>query len=110
MPDNCVFEGGASCPALTALTARVEAIEKQQSEDRQFRKDFYLWKEQKIESDATLNQKIAQIDENVRKLLSRQEQDDLQPKKLQDGIVKKVLEYAAVAIVAALLALIGLKG
>lgn len=101
MPEKCT-DGG--CPYLY----RIEALEDGQQREEKFRKAYYEERESRIERDVRLDAKISEMDKKLDKVVAWQEAQQAKPGKRWEGLVEKALWAVAAAVIAFLLAKIGL--
>ena len=101
MPEKC---NEASCPYLH----RIEALEDGQAREEKFRKAYYEEREARIDRDARLDAKITAMDEKLDKVVAWQEAQQARPAKRWEGLVEKALWAVCAAVIAFLLARIGL--
>lgn len=90
------------------LEARIKSLEDWQKDSKKFHHDFYDWQRTQIARDATLDEKLNNMDENIRKVLAQQEACAMKPGKRWDAIVDKAIWAVLAAVIAFVLAKIGL--
>ena len=112
MPDDkCILDPERDCigkAAAAKLEARIEALEGWQKDSKEFHHAFYDWQRKQIARDATLDEKLNNMDENIRKVLAQQEACAMKPGKRWDAIVDKAIWAVLAAVIAFVLAKIGL--
>ena len=87
---------------------RIRGLEKAQEDSKDFHAKFYDWQRQQIARDARLDEKLNGMDANIKKVLAKQESCELKPAKRWDAIVDKAIWAVLAAVIAFLLARIGL--
>lgn len=92
------------CPYLH----RIEALENGQEREEKFRKAYYEERESRIERDARLDAKITAMDEKLDKVVAWQEAQQAKPAKRWEGLVEKAVWAVCAAVIAFLLARVGL--
>ena len=108
MDERCILDPERDCigkAAAAKLEARIEALESWQ---RDSKNDFYDWQRSQIARDAKLDEQLSNMDKNIEKLLTQQEACVLKPGKRWDAIVDKAIWAVLAAVIAFLLARIGL--
>lgn len=112
MPDDkCILDPERDCigkAAAAKLEARIEALEEWKDDSKKFHNDFYEWKNGQTARDATLDEKLNNMDANIKKVLEKQEACELKPGKRWDAIVDKAIWAVLAAIIAFVLARVGL--
>lgn len=112
MPDDkCILDPERDCigkAAAAKLEARIEALEEWKDDSKKFHNDFYEWKNGQTARDATLDEKLNNMDANIKKVLEKQEACELKPGKRWDAIVDQTIWAVLAAFIAFLLARIGL--
>ena len=109
--DKCILDPERDCigkAAAAKLEARIEALEEWQKDSKKFHHDFYDWQRTQIARDATLDEKLNNMDANIKKVLEKQEACELKPGKRWDAIVDKTIWAVLAAFIAFVLARIGL--
>ncbi len=109
MPENC--ETGKDCPYETRfalLEMRVEALQDGQTREEAFRKTYYADREARGARDAALDAKLDGMNEKLDKLLGWQSEQQAKPVKRWDGMVDKIIWAVLAAVIAFLLARMGL--
>ncbi|MBD5356503.1 MAG: hypothetical protein HDR88_06055 [Bacteroides sp.] len=100
MPDNCPD----NCP----LVSRVEALEEGQRREEAFRKGYYEERESRAVRDARWDEKMTAMNDKLDKLVEWQEAQQAKPAKRWEGLVEKAIWAVCAAVIAFLLAKIGL--
>lgn len=111
MDEKCVRDPRHDCLGLEAaarLEGRIKALEEWREDSKDFHAKFYDWQRQQIARDARLDEKLSGMDENIKKVLATQEACSLKPGKRWDAIVDKVIWAILAAVIAFVLAKIGL--
>ena len=109
--DKCILDPERDCigkAAAAKLEARIEALEEWQKDSKKFHHDFYDWQRTQIARDATLDEKLNNMDANIKKVLEKQEACELKPGKRWDAIVDKAIWAVLAAFIAFVLARTGL--
>ena len=109
--DKCILDPERDCigkAAAAKLEARIEALEEWQKDSKKFHHDFYDWQRTQIARDATLDEKLNNMDANIKKVLEKQEACELKPGKRWDAIVDKAIWAVLASVIAFVLARIGL--
>ena len=111
MPEKCVRDPQHDCFGLEAaarLEGRIKALEDWQQDSKKFHNSFYDWQREQIARDARLDEKLSGMDDNIKKVLAKQEACELKPGKRWDAIVDKAIWAVLAAVIAFVLAKIGL--
>lgn len=111
MTDKCAIDPGRECLGLAEaalLRKRIEDLEEWQKDSKKFHHDFYDWQRTQIARDATLDEKLSNMDANIKKVLEKQEACELKPGKRWDAIVDKTIWAVLAAVIAFVLARVGL--
>ena len=109
--DKCILDPERDCigkAAAAKLEARIEALEEWKDDSKKFHNDFYTWQNKQSERDGKLDEQLKTMDDNIKKLLTQQESCALKPAKRWDAIVDKAIWAVLAAVIAFLLARIGL--
>lgn len=109
--DKCIVDPERDCIGkeyAIKLEARIKNLEDWQKDSKKFHHDFYDWQRTQIARDATLDEKLNNMDENIRKVLAQQEACAMKPGKRWDAIVDKAIWAVLAAVIAFVLAKIGL--
>lgn len=109
--EKCILHPERDCigkAAAAKLEARIEALESWKRDSKKFHSDFYDWQRTQIARDAKLDEQLLNINKNVEKLLSQQEACTLKSGRRWDAIVDKVIWAILAAVIAFVLAKIGL--
>ena len=96
--DKCIIDPERDCigkAAAAKLEARIDALEHWRSDSEDFHKRFYEWQRKQAERDGKLNEQLKNMDTNI-------------SKKRIDAIVDKIIWAVLAAVIAFLLAKIGL--
>lgn len=111
LDEKCIIDPERDCigkAAAVKLEARIESLERWQTESQRFHKDFDEWQKGQIGRDARLDEKLTNMEASLNKLLARQEDCDQKPGKRWDAIVDKAIWAVLAAIITFILARIGL--
>ncbi len=111
MPEGCALSLGQECSngtKLALLERRIGALEEGQDREENFRKTYYADRDARNIRDARLDMKLKSIDENVSKLVKRQEEEDEKPRRLWNGLVDKIIVLMVSAVIGYFLAKAGL--
>ena len=112
MPDEkCIMDPERDCigkAAAAKLEARIEALEEWKDDSKDFHEKFYEWQRKQSERDGKLDEQLININKNVEKLLSQQEVCASRSGKRWDAIVDKAIWAVLAAVIAFVLAKIGL--
>lgn len=111
MDDKCILDPERDCigkAEAAKLEGRIQALEKWQEDSEKFHSKFYDWQREQIARDARLDEKLSGMDENIKKVLAKQESCELKPGKRWDAIVDKAIWAVLAAVIAFVLAKIGL--
>ena len=111
MDEKCILDPERDCigkAAAAKLEARIEALESWQRDSKKFHNDFYDWQRSQIAREAKLDEKLGNMDTNIQKLLQKQEICDAKPAKRWDAIVDKAIWAVLAAVIAFVLAKVGL--
>ena len=111
MSEKCIIDPQRDCIGLaeaTLLKKRIEDLEEWRKKSDKFHSDFYDWQRTQIARDAKLDEQLKNMDINITKVLAWQEAQQQKPAKRWESIVDKVLMLFVGAVVAYILAKIGL--
>ena len=112
MPDEkCIVDPERDCigkAAAALLEKRIADLEKDREKQTAFRESYYAEQRARIKRDAELDAKISGMDEKLDKLVSWQEGQQAAPKRRWDAIVDKAIWAVLAAVIAFVLAKIGL--
>lgn len=118
MADKCILDSQRDCLGLAEamlLKKRIEDLEEAQTKSSKFREDFYNWQKEQIifqtqtvEQIKAMNAKSDTTNEKIDKVIKWQEDQQQKPAKRWESIVDKVLMLFVGAVVAYVLAKIGL--
>ena len=111
MDEKCVRDPGHDCFGLEAaarLEGRIKALEDWREDSKDFHAKFYDWQREQIARDARLDEKLNGMDANIKKVLAKQESCELKPAKRWDAIVDRIIWAVLAAVIAFVLAKIGL--
>ena len=109
--DKCIIDPERDCigkAAAVKLEARIENLERWQTESQKFHNAFYDWQRDQIARDSKLDEQLSNMEKSLNKLVARQEADDQKPRKRWDDIVDKVIWAVLAAVIAFILAKVGL--
>lgn len=111
MDDKCILDPERDCigkAAAVKLEARIQSLERWQTESQKFHNTFYDWQRGQIARDAKLDEQLSNMEKSLNKLVARQEADDQKPGKRLDDIVDKAIWAVLAAVIAFVLARFGL--
>lgn len=112
MPEEkCILNPERDCigkAAAVKLEARIDALEAWQRDSKKFHNDFYGWQRTQIARDARLDEQLGNMEKNIAKLVSKQEEQAEKPGKRWDSLVDKIIWAVLAAVITYLLARIGL--
>lgn len=111
MGERCIVDPERDCigkAEAAKLEARIEALESWQRDSKKFHNDFYDWQRTQIARDAKLDEQLSNMNTNINKILAKQEACSMKPGKRWDAIVDKVIWTVLAAVIAFVLARIGL--
>ena len=112
MPEEkCIIDPERDCigkAAAAQLEGRIKALEDWRKDSKDFHEKFYNWQREQIARDAKLDEKLSNMDMNIEKLLVKQESCDKKPGKRWDALVDKTIWAVLAAVIAFVLAKIGL--
>lgn len=111
MDDKCIINPEQDCIGKNyaiKLEARIESLESWQRDSKKFHSDFYDWQRTQIARDAKLDEQLSNMDKNISKLLEKQESCDAKPGKRWDDLVDKAIWAVLAAVIAFILAKVGL--
>lgn len=109
--EKCVIDPERDCigkAAAALLEKRIADLEKDREKQTSFRESYYAEQRARIKRDAELDAKISGMDEKLDKLVSWQEGQQAAPKRRWDAIVDKAIWAVLAAVIAFVLARIGL--
>lgn len=111
MDDKCIINPERDCigkAAAALLEKRIEDLEEWQRGSKKFHNDFYDWQRTQIARDARLDEQLNNMNNNISKILAQQEACAMKPGKRWDAIVDKAIWAVLAAVIAFVLARIGL--
>lgn len=111
MPDKCIVDPDRDCigkAAAAKLEARIEALEEWRDDSKQFHAKFYDWQREQIARDAKLDEQLNNMERNINKIVTWQEGQQSKPGKRWEAIVDKAIWAVLAAVIAFVLAKIGL--
>lgn len=109
--DKCILDPNLDCigkAAAVLLEKRITDLERDGEKQAAFREAYYAEQKARIKRDAELEAKISGMDEKLDKLVSWQEGQQAAPKRRWDAIVDKAIWAVLAAVIAFVLARIGL--
>lgn len=109
--EKCVRDPRHDCFGLEAaarLEGRIKALEDWQQDSKKFHNSFYDWQRDQIARDAKLDEQLSNMDKNIEKLLAKQEEQTAKPGRRWEAIVDKSVWAVLAAVIAFILARIGL--
>ena len=111
MDEKCVRDPRHDCFGLEAaarLEGRIKALEDWQRDSKKFHNSFYDWQREQIEWQARLDERLKSMEKDIKKPVEWQESQQSAPKKRWDAIVDKSVWAVLAAVIAFILARIGL--
>ena len=111
MDEKCVRDPTHDCFGLEAaasLEGRIKALEDWQRDSKKFHNSFYDWQREQIEWQARLDERLKSMEKDIKKSVEWQESQQSAPKKRWDAIVDKSVWAVLAAVIAFILARIGL--
>ena len=111
MDEKCIRHPDQDCIGkeyAIKLEGRIKALEDWQQDSKKFHNSFYDWQREQIAREAKLDEQLSNMDKKIEKLLSQQESCMLKPGRRWDAIVDKAIWAVLAAVIAFLLARIGL--
>ena len=111
MDDKCIINPERDCigkAAAALLEKRIEDLEEWQRDSKKFHNDFYDWQRTQIARDARLDEQLNNMNNNISKILAQQEASAMKPGKRWDSIVDKAIWAVLAAVIAFILAKVGL--
>lgn len=109
--EKCVRDPRHDCfgpEAAARLEGRIKALEDWQQDSKKFHNSFYDWQREQIARDAKLDEQLSNMDKNIEKLLAKQEEQAAKPGRRWEAIVDKSVWAVLAAVIAFILARIGL--
>ena len=111
MSEQCMSRPGEECRSATRLALlekRVGDLEAGQRKESEFREAYYDEQRRRIEYDARLDAKISEMDEKLDKVVEWQQAQQARPAKRWESLAEKALWSVCAAVIAFLLARVGL--
>ena len=111
MDEKCIIDPQRDCigkAEAAKLEGRIKALEDWKEDSKKFYNSFYDWQREQIAREAALDEKLNNMDVNIKKVLATQEACSLKPGKRWDAIVDKAIWAVLAAVIAFVLARIGL--
>lgn len=111
MDEKCILDQQRDCigkAEAAKLEGRIKALEEWKEDSKKFHNDFYTWQNKQSERDGKLDEQLRTMDENIKKVLAKQEACELKPGKRWDAIVDKAIWAVLAAVIAFVLAKVGL--
>ena len=111
MDEKCVRDPRHDCFGLEAaarLEGRIKALEDWQRDSKKVHNSFYDWQREQIEWQARLDERLKSMEKDIKKSVEWQESQQSAPKKRWDAIVDKSVWAVLAAVIAFILARIGL--
>ena len=111
MDEKCILDPQRDCigkAEAAKLEGRIKALEDWREDSTIFHPKFYDWQREQIARDARLDEKLTGMDDNIKKVLAKQEACELTPGKRWDAIVDKAIWAVLAAVIAFVLAKVGL--
>ena len=76
MAEKCIVDPERDCigkAAAALLEKRIEDLEAWQRDSKKFHRDFYDWQRTQIARDARLDEQLSNMNDNISKILAKQE-------------------------------------
>lgn len=111
MDDKCIINPERDCigkAEAAKLEGRIKALEEWKEDSKKFHTDFYSWQNKQAERDGKLDEQLRNMDTNIKKVLETQEACAMKPGKRWDAIVDKAIWAVLAAVIAFILAKVGL--
>ena len=111
MDEKCIIDPQRDCigkAEAAKLEGRIKALEDWKEDSKKFHNSFYDWQREQIAREAALDEKLNNMDANIKKVLATQEACSLKPGRRWDAIVDKAIWAVLAAVIAFVLARIGL--
>lgn len=109
--EKCIIDPQRDCigkAEAAKLEGRIKALEDWKEDSKDFHEKFYDWQREQIARDARLDEKLSGMDANIKEVLETQKACTLKPSKRWDAIVDKAIWAVLAAVIAFVLAKIGL--
>lgn len=109
--EKCIIDPQRDCigkAEAAKLEGRIKALEEWKDDSKKFHTDFYAWQNKQSERDGKLDEQLKTMGNNIKKLLEQQESCALKPARRWDAIVDKAIWAVLAAVIAFVLAKIGL--
>ena len=111
MDEKCILDPERDCigkAEAAKLEGRIKALEECREDSKDFHTKFYDWQREQIAREARLDEKLTGMDDNIKKVLAKQAACELKPGKRWDAIVDKAIWAVLAAVIAFVLAKVGL--
>ena len=111
MEDKCIIDPQRDCMGLAEsalLEKRIELLEEWKEKSSKFHEDFYKYQRVQIERDARLDERLINMDNNLRKVVKWQEEQQQRPAKRWESIIDKLIMLFVGAVGTYILTKIGL--
>ena len=111
MEEKCILDPQRDCigkAEAAKLEGRIKTLEDWKEDSKKFHNSFYDWQREQIAREAALDEKLNNMDVNIKKGLATQEACSLKPGKRWDAIVDKAIWAVLAAVIAFVLTRIGL--
>ena len=102
MDEKCIIDPQRDCigkAEAAKLEGRIKALEDWKEDSKKFHNSFYDWQREQIAREAALDEKLSNMDVNIKKVLATQEACSLKPGKRWDAIVDKTIQMAKISII-----------
>lgn len=109
--EKCIIDPERDCigkAEAIKLESRIKALEEWREDSKEFHAKFYDWQREQIARDARLDEKLSGMDTNIKELLATQKACTLKPGKRWESIVDKSVWAVLAAVIAFVLARLGL--
>lgn len=109
--EKCILDPQRDCigsAKAVLLEKRIVDLESWKDESKRFHNTFYDWQRGQIARDARLDEKLGAMESSLNKLVTWKEEEKAKPAKRWDGLMDKALWAFCAAVIAYLLAQVGL--
>lgn len=109
--EKCIIDPERDCigkAEAIKLEGRIKALEEWREDSKEFHEKFYDWQREQIARDARLDEKLSGMDNNIKEVLATQKACSLKSGKRWESIVDKSVWAVLAAVIAFVLARLGL--
>lgn len=95
--EKCIIDPERDCigkAAAAKLEARIETLERWQEDSKKFHNTFYDWQREQIARDAKLDEQLKNINTNIAKMLTWQENEQSKPGKRWETVIAAIIAAA----------------